>query len=113
LATAARNVAHRYTTAARPVAQFVDLAGGRGRATIAIFAGERRRTKSGEEKAVELRGWRRRAVSGSRAMSKHRFDRRLLFNVPVCGSAAAIKCGSPGLATKTEAAIHARYEAGR
>jgi cyanophycinase len=119
LATAAGNVAHRWRRAQPPalVAQFVELAGGRGRATIAIFAeASADGLKSGEEKAVELRalGADARNIWITRDEANTDSIARLLNNVTGVwfGGGDQVRLAKVLRSTKTEAAIHARYEAG-
>jgi cyanophycinase len=99
------------------VQQFVDLAGGRGRANIVVFGmasedGE----KAGEEKANDLRalGAEARNVWVNRAQANTDSVAHLLDHATgvwfVGGDQAKLTAALRG--TKTESAMHARYEQG-
>jgi cyanophycinase len=99
------------------VEQFVELAGGRSRAKIAIFAeASADGKKSGEEKAVELRGlgaearniWVTRDEANTDSIAK------LLDGATGVwfGGGDQVRLAKVLRGTKTEAAIHARYDAG-
>ena len=99
------------------VEQFVELAGGRGRAKIVVFAeASADGLKSGEEKAVELRGlgaearnvWVTRDEANADSIAK------LLDNATGVwfGGGDQVRLAKVLRKTKTEAAIHARYESG-
>jgi len=99
------------------VQQFVDLAGGRGRARIAVFAeasvdGQ----KSGEEKAAELRalGADTRNIWVTRDEANTDSIAKLLDNVTGVwfGGGDQVRLAKVLRQTKTDAAIHARYDAG-
>jgi cyanophycinase len=99
------------------VQQFVDLAGGRGKARIVVFAeasadGE----KSGEDKAVELRqlGAEARSIWITREQANSDSVAKLLDGVTGVwfGGGDQVRLDALLRGTKTEAAIHARYRAG-
>ena len=99
------------------VAQFVELAGGRGHATIAIFAeASADGLKSGEEKAVELRalGADARNIWVTHDEANTDSIAKLLNNVTGVwfGGGDQVRLAKVLRNTKTEAAIHARYESG-
>ncbi|MDB4874410.1 MAG: hypothetical protein JWM41_856 [Gemmatimonadetes bacterium] len=99
------------------VQQFVDLAGGSGRARIVVFAeasadGE----KSGEEKAADLRklGAEARSIWITREQANTDSIARLLDGVTGVwfGGGDQVRLNQVLRGTKTETAIHARYAAG-
>jgi cyanophycinase len=99
------------------VEQFVALAGGRGRAKIVVFAqASADGLKSGEEKAAQLRelGAEARNVWVTRDEANTDSVAKLLDNVTGVwfGGGDQSRLAKVLRKTKTEAAIHARYEAG-
>jgi cyanophycinase len=99
------------------VEQFVTLAGGRGRARIAVFAeASVDGRKSGDEKAVELRalGADARNVWITRDEANTDSIAKLLDSVTGIwfGGGDQVRLAKILRGTKTEAAIHARYDAG-
>lgn len=99
------------------VQQFVDLAGGRGRARIAVFAEASEDGKaSGEEKVNELRmmGVDARNIWVTRAEAATDSVAHLLDDVTGVwfGGGDQVKLTGVLRGTKTEAAIHARYRNG-
>src|SRR6185503_16725014 len=99
------------------VQQFVDLAGGRGRANIAVFAmASESGEQSGQEKANDLRalGAQARNVWITRAQANADSVARLLDGVTGVwfGGGDQVRLADVLRGTKTEAAIHARYADG-
>ncbi len=99
------------------VQQFVDLAGGRGHAKIVIFAeASEGGLKSGEEKAVDLRalGAEARNVWITREQANTDSVARLLDGVSGVwfGGGDQSRLAKVLRGTKTDSAIHARYEGG-
>ena len=99
------------------VQQFVDLAGGRGRANIAVFAmASESGETSGEEKARDLRalGAQARNIWVTRAQATSDSVARLLDGVTGVwfGGGDQVRLANVLRGTKTEAAIRARYAAG-
>jgi cyanophycinase len=99
------------------VQQFVDLAGGRERASIVVFAmASETGEQSGEEKAVELRGLgaRARNVWITREQADVDSVVHLLDHATAIwfGGGDQVRLRRVLAGTRTEAAIHARYLAG-
>ena len=99
------------------VQQFVDLAGGRGHAKIVVFAeASADGLKSGEEKAVDLRalGAEARNVWITREQANTDSTAKLLDGVSGVwfGGGDQSRLAKVLRGTKTDSAIHSRYEAG-
>jgi cyanophycinase len=99
------------------VEQFVELAGGRGKAKIAIFAeASADGSKSGEEKVAELRalGAEARNIWVTRDEANTDSIARLLDHVTGVwfGGGDQVRLAKVLRGTKTEHAIHARYDGG-
>ena len=99
------------------VQEFIDLAGGRGRANIVVFAmASESGEQSGEEKANDLRalGAQARNIWVTRAQANTDSVAHLLDGATGVwfGGGDQVRLVNALRGTKTEAAIHARYAAG-